>query len=484
MSLLQPTRIAVLGVVAMGNLAFSAGGGAGDDARAFVRVSPRDPRYLELSNGKPYIPIGLNVIHPGKQDEAAGLAQLGEWMKALAANGGNHLRVWLSVGFFDVEHAKAGVYDAEKAKRVDALLALARKHGIRVKMTIEHFREIDPASPRKTWALNPVQHASRGGPAASTKDWFDTEPPREQFKGKLAWFAARYGSDPIIYGWELWNEVNCVHGGDYLAWTEAMLAELHKLFPENLAMQSLGSYDGEWGRAPYRRLTLMKGNDVAQVHRYLDLGAQFKVCHGPVDVLAADAVRELLALRPGRPVILAESGAVEPRHSGPFKLYAADKAGIILHDVLFAPFFAGAAGTGQCWHWDVYVAANNLWWQFGRFAEAVKGLDPPAEAFEPMMLDHPRLRVYALKGKHTALLWCRDKANTWDSELRDGQPPEELRRETLDLAPLGDLKPVATAYDPWANRTTPLVVRHAVVELPPFRRSIVLRLRLNPAGGA
>lgn len=472
------SRLAFLvGAMAMATLVVSAGE---DDAKAFVRVSPRDPRYLELSNGTPYIPIGLNVIHPARAsgDEAAGLAQFDEWMKTLAANGANHLRVWLSIGFFDVEHAKAGVYDADKAKRIAALLALARKHGIRIKLTLEHFREIDPASPRKTWALNPVQHVSRGGLAASSTDWFDTQPPRDQFKKKLAWFAARYGSDPAIYGWELWNEVNCVHGGDYLAWTELMLAELHRLFPRNLAMQSLGSYDGDWARDAYRRLTLMKGNDVAQVHRYLDLGAQLKVCHGPVDVLAADAVRELLALKPGRPVILAESGAVEPSHSGPSKLYAADKAGIILHDVLFAPFFAGAAGSGQCWHWDVYVAANNLWWQFGRFAEAVKGLDPPAEGFEPMMLEHPRLRVYALKGKRTTLLWCRDKANTWESELRDGQAPEDIRRATLDLAPLGPPKPFvgAVAYDPWANRTTLLRVRQSIIELPLFRRSIVVRL--------
>ena len=446
---------------------------------AFVCVSPRDPRYLELSDGKPYIPIGLNVIHPRTAtDTAAGLAQMEQWMKALADNGGNHLRVWLSAGFFDVEHAKSGVYDEEQAKRVDALLALGRNLGIRIKMTIEHFREIDPASPRKTWALKALHHTSQGGIAASTKDWFDSQASREQFKRKLAWLAARYGSDPIVYGWELWNEVNCVHGGDYMAWTELMLGELRRLFPQNLAMQSLGSYDGDWARNAYRRLARMKGNDVAQVHRYLDLGARLEVCHGPVDVLAADAVRELLAMKPGRPVILAESGAVERSHSGPFKLYAKDKAGIILHDVLFAPFFAGAAGCGQCWHWDVYVAANDLWWQFGRFAEAVKGLDPPAEGFEPAMLEHPRLRVYALKGKHTTLLWCRDKENTWMSELRDAHPPDEVRGATLDLSPLGDQATgkECVAYDPWENRTTPLALKAGTAVLPPFRRSLVIRL--------
>jgi hypothetical protein len=57
-------------------------------------------------------------------------------------------------------------------------------------------------------------------------------------------------------------------------------------------------------------------------------------------VLAADAVRTLLSWNPQRPLLLAESGAVEPSHSGPSKLYAKDKDGIILHDILFTPFFA------------------------------------------------------------------------------------------------------------------------------------------------
>ena len=52
-----------------------------------------------------------------------------------------------------------------------------------------------------------------------------------------------------MFAWELWNEVNAVRGGDYLAWTEAMLAELHKRFPRNLCVQSLGSFDAARARA-------------------------------------------------------------------------------------------------------------------------------------------------------------------------------------------------------------------------------------------
>ncbi|MCX7006857.1 MAG: hypothetical protein NTY53_06360 [Kiritimatiellaeota bacterium] len=260
-----------------------------------------------------------------------------------------------------------------------------------------------------------------------------------------------------------------------------MLGELHRLTPKNIAVQSLGSFDSDWALKDYQHLCHMPGNDLAQVHRYLDCGAKYAICHAPVDVLAADAVRELLAFQPGKPVMLAESGAVEPSHSGPFKLYAKDTEGIILHDVLFAPFFAGAAGPGHCWHWNQYVDRNNLWWQIGRFAAAVKDLDPPAENFQPSMPAHPRLRVYQLQGRHTLLLWCRDPQNTWQTELAEGKKPETLTGQTLDLAAALQGAQVAQVkiYDPWTNQWNDGALKNGLLTLPAFSRSIVVRIDLS-----
>lgn len=445
-------------------LASAVSAAAAPVSNAFVRVSTRDRRYLELSDGSPYIPIGPNLIAPPGRDPAAGLKTYEGWLDKLAANGGNYIRVWLSNPFWDVEHARSGEYDEKKAELIETMLLLARRCGVRVKMTLEHFRSIGGGP--QAWADKPLHHVSHGGPAESIADFFDGERSRAQFRKKLAWYAARFGSSPEIFGWELWNEVNAVRGGDYLAWTEAMLAELHRRFPRNLCLQSLGSFDTARVRDPYRRHSTLPGNDLAQVHRYLDLGAQLDICKGPVDVLAADAVRDLAGYNPGRPILLAESGAVEPRHTGPFKLYAADRDGTILHDILFAPFFAGAAGPGQIWHWDTYVAANNLWWQYGRFADVVKGIDPAAEQFTSSMLPHDRLRIYVLKGRRTTLVWCRDTKNDWRSELERGEPPEALSGIKLEGLPSR-----LRAYDPWTAKWTQ--TRSGV--LPDFRRSMVLR---------
>jgi len=443
------------------------------DSQSFVRVSPRDARYFELTNGRPFVPVGLNMIAPSGGNEEQALARMEQWIRSLSENRGNYIRLWLSNNFFDVEHERSGQYDAEKAKRIDAVLEMARRHNVRVKMTIEHFRHFFGQT--QSWAAKPLHHVSQGGPAEDVNDFFQGQKSREQFKKKLRWYADRYGSDPAIFAWELWNEMDTVKGKGYMEWTEEMLAELKKLFPKNMVTQSLGSFDNDSKRPRYQRLCLMADNDFANVHRYLDLGASLVVCKGPVDVLAADAIREMQSFKPAKPILLAESGAVEPGHTGPFKLYQKDKAGIILHDVMFAPFFAGAAGSGQCWHWDQYVAANNLWFQFDRFAEAVKDIDPAAEAFEPVSLDHPRLRIYALKGKHTLLAWCRDKQNTWQTELAESTSPATVENAIVSLPESNQA--AVSFYDPWSNQWTQGQAKGNKITLPDFTRSLVIKMR-------
>ena len=444
-----------------------------DDLQHFVRVSPRDSRYFELDNGKPYIPIGMNLIAPPKND----MAVMDEWFGKLAAQGGNYVRIWLGSPYFDVEHARSGVYDEEKAQRIDQLLVLARKHGIRVKLCIDSFRHLGEGT--QVWASKPLHHVKNGGAAQTMAEWVASPVCRQRYKAKYDFFAKRYGSDPIIFGWELWNEMNAVMGGDVRGWTAEMLPELHSRFPKNLCMQSLGSFDSDRARKIYEDVNRLTANDVAQVHRYLDLGAQLEICRGPVDLLAVDAVRELLAFDVKKPVLLAESGGVEPNHSGPFKLYGKDRDGLLLHDVLFAPFFAGAAGPGHIWHWDSYVAKNDLWPHVGRFARAVADIDPPAEAFEAQQIAHPRLRLYVLRGRRTVLVWCRDTQVTWQTALAEDRAPETLRGVTLTL-PLpseGGSAFSVSSYDPWTGQQTALKAEQGKLMLPDFSRSIVLRLK-------
>lgn len=447
----------------------------------FVRVSPRNPRYFETADARPFIPIGLNIAHPLHRGPGHERENMTAWVNALADQRGNLIRVWLWHSWWCPETAP-GVFDEAAADRLRELLDLCGRRGVRVKITLDYFREVDPATVRQPWALRAMYHVSQGGPLRTMDDWWDGEAGRRLFLARLDWLAARFRDRHEIFGWELWNEINATFGRpeSHARWTLEMLAEARRRFPHHLVMQSLGGYEYTRDHDLYRTYSVMAGNDIAQVHRYLNLGGHLPVVHGPMDVLAADAIYSLAAVASDRPILLAEGGAVEPNHAGPFALYERDRDGTLLHDVLFAPFFAGAAGTGQPWHWDRYIAKHGLWWHFGRFSSAMDGFDPIVEAPRAVLwTSAPPLRVYALVGRTTTLAWCRDGRADWRAELERGEPPPSLAGLAVPFEALGGAPADGRVdiYDPWTDQRTTLSADHADVRLPEARRSLVLRWR-------
>ena len=455
---------------------------ANAQSKRFIKVSGDNPAYFSYSDGSAYIPVGINMINPSGRyadNPDSAFQEIGEWMKNLAANGGNYVRVWLSQSFWDIEE-KAGVYDEKKAARIDKFIQMARENHLHIKMTLEHFRSVTMEENPQRWATKFAYHKSNGGPLDSVREYLTTAAGRKLFLDKIDYYKKRYGSDTLFFGWELWNEMNAVKGPEdsvFYEWNETMLKEVKRRFPDNLVMQSLGSFDGEYVKPVYEKIMSMPGNEVAQVHRYLDQGAKMEVCHAPMDVICSSAIKDLQAYRLNKPVILAETGAVEPNHAGPSKYYPKDTAGILLHDILFAPFFTGSAGAGMSWHWESYVHKNNLWYHYGRFKEAIKGIDPLSESLAPSFEETDSLRIYTLNGKKTTLIWVRDKSNNWRTELDEGVAPKMLRGYTIKLP--GGKKQKITVYDPWKNKWMLVKSKNGILTVPDFKRSVVIRLQKN-----
>ncbi|MCB0668647.1 MAG: hypothetical protein KDC80_22635 [Saprospiraceae bacterium] len=451
-------------------------------ALPFIQVSKENPNYFTCGNGKAYIPIGINMINPSgrfhSQPDSA-FIEIESWMKNLSENGGNYLRIWLSASFWDIEK-EAGHFKEEKAKRIDRYFALARKYGLYVKLTFEHFRSVTLEENPQQWATKFAYHTSSGGPLDSIRQYLISDAGKQLFTDKLDYYQQRYGNDTLFFGLELWNEMDAMKGPEdsvFFAWNERMLAETKSRFPSHLVMQSLGSFDTERKRPTYKRMMELPGNEVAQIHRYLDLGAEMEICHGPMDLIASSAIEEIRSYHTGKPVLLAETGAVEPRHSGPSKYYEKDTAGILLHDLLFAPFFAGSAGVGMSWHWESYVHKNNLWYHYQRFKEAIRGIDPIEEAFTPARRETDLLRIYQLKGNRTNLLWLRDKSNNWKSELEEEIPPPMRKaiRLTHNHLDTGNLPEHINVYDPWKNQWSTITKEQDGFTLPDFQRSLVVK---------
>lgn len=456
----------------------------------YVGISTRDPRYFACSDGTPFVPVGLNLCWPpfyplpagrthfAASDERAtlGLRDYERWLRQLARHGGNFVRIWASSPYFEVEGETAGVVDPLRFAMLDGVVALARTLGVRLKICLEHWRRIDGPPPFG----RSLRHPDSGRPPANTAEWFRARPWRQCWLRKLDAFTARYGGDPTVMAFELWNEINCCETGDWqvqLVWTREMLRELKARAPRQLAVNSLGSYDSDWSRMPYEDFK-REELDFQQVHRYVDQGASYPVCRDDAAALGPDAIAS--ARRPDRPVLLAETGAVNDCHTGPFRFYRHDDRGILFHDTTFPAFFAGAAGTGQVWHWDSYVDFKNLWSQFGALAEVLDGVKVDEEGFRPVDLSTKHAWFLALAGRRHFLAWVRSRYDTWQRVLRDGKDAEMLRFQMWELYGQGVTEGKVTLHRPWPDGPGRAELANGRLVLPPFRYGFFVKIRLAP----
>lgn len=459
---------------------------------SFIRVSEANPRYFEYSDGSPYIPIGTNLCilrgtdEKGKAyllDDESALKKLEFYFQKLSENGGNYARIWLGMPPFDLETEKQGNFDLARVENMKMALALAEKYNIRLKLCFEHFRTLEPRVPYAFGVVGFGKPIYKTNPPTKIGEFMTGDIGQKYYVARCAEYSRYFSETPYVFAWELWNEVNCVPNS--LEWTKRLLPPVHKLFPNRLVVQSLGSFDGPWAQTVYDQMAEIPDNDFIQVHRYLDPGAKLDVCHGPMDVLAADCVKRMYGKAADgkaiKPIIATELGAVEANHAGPSKLYEQDKEGILFHDILFAPFFAGAAGSGHCWHWNVYLEKNDLWYHVGRFSKAIAGVNPITEQFAPSFEQQENVRIYGLKGKTTDLIWVRDAEFDWKRELVDKASAVERTNISIEWPGLSAKNiDSVTIYDPWTDETQTLNESNfskSSLVFSRFRRSAVVKIR-------
>ena len=451
----------------------------------FVRISSRDRRYFELEDGTPFIPVGLNLCFVRFLEEDADiLACYRKRLAKFAENGGNFARIWLGVPFLNLEPDKPGVFSMEKLNNLHEIVKIAKLYGIRLKLTLEHFRRLDakPQAEQFPGAANfenRVYRHDNGGFADTMKEYFQSPAARLNFIKKLELLSKHFANEPTIMAWELWNEINSTGPvSHWKPWTEVMLTELHRLFPKQFALQSLGCLGGFGQYAHYDALASLKENDFLQIHQYIDPSCEIDCCRGPMDLLCRNSIEELHCRRRDIPAILAETGAVEWAHCRASHLYESDKEGTLLHDALFAPFFAGSAGCGQFWHWDhFYIERHDLWEHFSCFAKVIRAIAPAEEAYTAELRENLRFRFHILRGRTHDLIWMRDKAATYESELERGVPAETFSGMQLSLTGLLQEKvSQVTFYAPWEKNSGVIPQIEDKLLLPSFRRSLVLKL--------
>ena len=81
---------------------------------ASISVSLAEPRYFADDHGKAWIPVGCNICFDRNANPSSDARRLYDaWMTKFAENGGNFMRVWLSVPFVDVMPTRAQEFSDE-----------------------------------------------------------------------------------------------------------------------------------------------------------------------------------------------------------------------------------------------------------------------------------------------------------------------------------------------------------------------------------
>lgn len=332
----------------------------------FVRVSPRDRRFFEFSEGKPYYPIGANTAWAGPK----GTADYDRWFPAYGAAGANFGRLWLSPAWttFGLEQTGKpeegkgmGQFDLANAWRLDHVLNLARDNGMFLMLCIDSYNILRNEDASPYWDKTP-HNADNGGPLRLWSDFWEDPQMDRLYKNKLRYLVARYGAMRSVFAWEFWNEVDLTRDfkvAPVRAWHQRMAEELKKLDPYDHPVATSTS-----NTMGVRDLEQLPELDFFQTHHY-----------GSPDLASTVAIQQSRKAW-GKPHLIGEIGAdaAGPRAEE-------DPMGHQIHDPMWAAMATGVAGGAMPWWWDNLIDPKGLYPLFRSLALFTYEVDFPGEAF-------------------------------------------------------------------------------------------------------
>ena len=458
-------------------------------SRGFVRVSKKDPRYFEFTNGDFFYPIGQNIHAPFDTRSAEflkiplrkshGTFTYDYFFKKMSEHGENMVVMWmcswwLALEWFDQWPGYVGLgrYNLQNAWRLDYLLEQCRKYGIYVHLVVDNHGKLSLRVDSE-WDLNPY-NADLGGPLTHPDQFFTDPGSREYYKRKMRYFIARWGYSPNLFGFELWGELNLT--GSESAGLQVAQREWH---------QEMGRYIKQidpWDHL----LTTHFSNDFRRVDSAIAALPEmdYVVCDA---YKGAGSVAPLMLLtyeangRYGKPCFVTEFG-------GNWNAGTPEKLRADLHDGLWANWFTHSAATPLIWWFD-FVDKHDLYSEYASLSRFAGDIDRRAAGLvhgRPRvtpdgLTSSRRLEPFSLQNDRIAYVWVSSQADHELSELLD------LKREIKGAAvSVPGLTPGAYHVEIWntqsgkavSARAVEHVGEHLEVPLPDFTHDIALKLKI------
>lgn len=427
--------------------------------RVFPNPCPDHLQRFRFNTGEAYFPLGHN----------AGWGSVGEYetmFRRMAGAGLNWSRVWMThwsgqnLDWVIGQELEPGTLDLAAARRWDAIIAGAERHGILLQLVLQHHGQYSTwVNPN--WAEHPW-NVRNGGWLENASQFFTDEKARHLTKAKYRYIVARWGHSPAILAWELFNEVEFTNGymgeellslwqssGEGAGMGSGALSRLAEL------LDTLRGLEPATGPSNMERLvhawTRMSANkpplhdfglgrrEVAEWHavmarhlRSLDPAPRMITTSSvPPDsdiweemdfVQIHSYQREMItpmAELPGglaayaKPVFVGEMGDHEIRDP--------EKAdGRHMHGMMWAGLFSGASGAAQVWAWD-QAAKVDLYRTFKSMSAFARLARLGGRVYAPVEIGHVDApsaalegsdpRAHALMAEDALILWIYN-ANT------------------------------------------------------------------------
>lgn len=327
----------------------------------FLRVAGPDARLVSFDSGKPQVLVGENMCWYSR----GGLNDYDHWLGKLASVGGNYIRVWMAPWCFGIEWQELGRYQQDRAEELDYVFRRARGLGINIMLCLDYHGFLIA---KQSWGASPY-NARRGGPCEHPIDFMTNEQAKTQYKKRLRYLVARYGTYDNLLAWEFWNEVTYIDGYEsdvVAAWHQEMARYLRSIDPyAHIITTSFGGGLGD------EKVWSLPEIEYTQSHTYSGMDKVEEV------IQAAEYFLEAYK----KPFLVGEFGVGGSGGESETR----DPDGLHLHNGAWAGVMAGTMGTAMTWWWDGYVENGNMhrhWAPVARFATDLPTVVRPLGAGE------------------------------------------------------------------------------------------------------
>ena len=358
--------------------------------KGFIRVSKKDSRYFEFSNGEIFFPLGMNIHTPKdnryeermKDDKIfdLGATSYERYFDAMSRNGMNACELWMASWSMGIEWTSKsrnyyglGRYNLAHAAQFDAVMESARKNDIYLHLTLDNHGKLSSHCDQE-WHNSPY---FKGQPYAiadracidSTTEFFSNPQAIKFNRMRNRYIAARWGAYPNIFGVELWSEVDLVtdHATIY---DNGVSAKWHNDTARDFKKWSQGRHPvtthtcGTWKNT----LKIEKLFHLPEVDFIVSDAYKGKI---PMVGYLKEHIKQLKDL-PDKPRLVTEFGSVSDKE---ISYMRAD-----LHSALWGSLFFGFAGAPFNW-WHEFIHTKKHYHHFKGLSKYLKGYDPRGKKF-------------------------------------------------------------------------------------------------------